>query len=230
LETPATTEAHRAALEALGRWDGDLAAGSRPAALYQAWCTAIGRRVTVPRLGENLAGAYLAWRESWMCAALPRLLRERPAGWLDDDLLLGALDDAIEEVAGRTWGELHHLRLAHPLAQIPGLEGLFVAADLPWGGDEQTVAQGGVDGTEGYVAAVIPSWRAVYDLGDLDRSAGVLPAGNSGNPASAHWADQVGAYAAGQLRALAFSPAVVEEATVATLSILPATRPGAPVP
>ena len=50
--------------------------------------------------------------------------------------------------------------------------------------------QAGFDGRDGYPAAVIPSWRAVYDLADLDRSVGVLPAGVSGNPASPHWNDQ----------------------------------------
>lgn len=222
---PVTT-AQGDALGDLATWDGDMAADSAPAALYNAWCARIARRVLTPRLGEALTHAYLAWRESFQCAVLPTLLRERPDGWLDDDLLRAALDEALDDTGGRTWGELHRLRLAHPLASIPGLEALFVAADLPWGGDEQTVSQAGIDGTQGFATAVIPSWRVVYDLGDLDRSAGVLPAGNSGNPASPHWADQVERYAAGELRPLAFSEEAIEAATVAMLSIVP----GPPVP
>ena len=113
-----------------------------------------------------------------------------PEGWLDDDLLRAALDDALEELRetlgddpdGWRWGALHRLRLAHPLASIPGLEPLFLAADVELGGDEQTVMQGGFDGRDGYPAAVIPSWRAVYDLADLDRSVGVLPAGHQRQP------------------------------------------------
>jgi len=83
---------------------------------------------------------------------------------------------------------------------------LFTAAELEVGGDEQTVAQFGIDGTLGYPAAVIPSWRAVYDLADLDRSVGTLPTGNSGNPASAHWGDQAGAFAAGGHHPLTMGP------------------------
>jgi penicillin amidase len=100
-----------------------------------------------------------------------------------------------------------------------------VAADLPWGGDEQTVNQAGIDGTQGFATAVIPSWRVVVDLGDLDRSAGVLPAGNSGNPASSHWDDQVERYAAGRTRPLAFSASAIEEATVASLTLDPGPAP-----
>lgn len=223
---PGDDGARRGALELLADWDGDLARDSRAAALFNAWSAAIARRVLEPRLGSALARAYLAWREPFQCAALPRLLRERPDGWLDDDLLRAALDDAIAEADGRPWGDLHRLRLAHPLAQIPGLEGLFVAADLPWGGDETTVSQAGIDGTRGFAVAVIPSWRAVWDLDDPDGSAAVLPSGNSGNPSSPHWADQVALYAAGELRPVARSPEAIGAATGATLTIAPAS----PVP
>jgi penicillin amidase len=146
---------------------------------------------------------------------LPRLLRERPEDWLDDDLLRDALDDAIEETGDAPWGERHRLVLAHPLAAIPGLEGLFVAADLPLGGDEQTISQGGTDGVVGDRVAVIPSWRAVYDLADPDGGSGVLPAGVSGNPASPHWNDQTADYAAGATHPFPGPP-------TASLSVLPA--------
>lgn len=219
------TDLQERALATLRAWEGDLGAGSEPAALFELWCDAIARHVLEPRLGQELTRAYLAWREPFRCAVLPALLRERPPGWLDDDLLRAALEEAHETADGRTWGELHRLRLAHPLAAIPGLEGVFVAADLPWSGDEQTVNQAGIDGTQGFATAVIPSWRVVYDLGDLDRSAGVLPAGNSGNPASPHWADQVDRYTAGETRSLAFSEDAIEAATTASLTLQPGPAP-----
>ena len=109
----------------------------------------------------------------------------------------------------------------HPLGAIPGLGELFTAADAELGGDEQTVMQGGFDGHDGYVVDVIPSWRAVYDLGDLDRSIGVLPAGVSGNPASPHWDDQFPLWIAGEHHDLPFTRPAVEAAAVATLLLLP---------
>jgi penicillin amidase len=125
------------------------------------------------------------------------------------------------------WGDLHQLTLAHPLAAIPGFEGLFVALEAGVGGDDQTVLQTGVDARGGrFPAAVIPSWRAVYDLADLDRSVGVLPAGNSGNPASAHWNDQAPLWLAGQTHPLPFTPAAVEAASVAVARLAPGTISG----
>jgi penicillin amidase len=64
---------------------------------------------------------------------------------------------------------------------------------------------------------VIPSWRAVWDLGDLERSGTVVPTGVSGNPASPHWADQSALFAAGETK-----PAGFATATVSTLTMTPA--------
>src|SRR5439155_635909 len=132
-------------------------------------------------------------------------LRE-PGGWIGEDRLRGGVDEAIERTGGKTWGEMHRLLIAHPLASIPGLEPLFTAADAPFGGDEQTVAQGGFDGSLGFRPAVIPSWRVVWDLADLERSLGVVPTGVSGNPASAHWNDQLELYLGGGAKPYGFAP------------------------
>ena len=224
---PRTDDA-RAALDLLRAWDGDMSADSAAASVYNVWSRQIARRVLEPRLGEDLFRHYHAWREPFQCQALGALLRH-PDGWLDDDLLRAALDDALSELrescgddpSGWRWGTIHRLRLAHPLAAIPGLEPLFLAADVELGGDEQTVMQAGFDGRHGYPAAVIPSWRAVYDLADLDRSVGVMPAGVSGNPASAHWSDQTERWRAGDPHPLPFTVEAVDAATVGDLRLLP---------
>src|SRR5262249_37042981 len=111
------------------------------------------------------------------------------------------------------------LVIAHPLASIPGLEPLFTAADVPFGGDEQTVAQGGFDGTLGFRPAVIPSWRAVWDLGDLARSVGVVPPGVRGTPASPHGNARVALFAGGGAKPYGWPP---PPATAPTLTLMPA--------
>jgi penicillin amidase len=156
------------------------------------------------------------------------------AGEIAGGLLGEALDDAAAELRvalgedpkGWRWGALHRVSLAHPLAAIPGFESLFVALESGVGGDDQTVLQTGVDAREGYPAAVIPSWRAVYDLADLDRSVGVLPTGNSGNPASPHWNDQAALWLAGQTHPLPFTDAAVSSATVTLARLVPGTISG----
>ncbi|MGZ5305717.1 MAG: penicillin acylase family protein [Actinomycetota bacterium] len=222
------SDEERDAIGLLAGWDGDMSADSVAAAVFNVWSRHIARRALEPGLGEELFRRYHIDREVFQCEVLPKWLRD-PAGWLDDDLLRAALADALAELRERLgpdptawrWGALHRLRLIHPLGTIPGLGPLFTAADTELGGDEQTVMQGGFDGRDGYSVDVIASWRAVYDLADLDRSVGVLPAGVSGDPASPHWNDQFPLWIAGEHHALPFTRPAVEAAAVATFRLLP---------
>jgi penicillin G amidase len=228
LDVEPATFAQREAIERLRGWDGDMAADSVAAGVFNAWSGHIARLVLEPRLGEELFRRYHTWREVFQCEVLPAILKD-PDGWLDDDLLRAALVDALGDLRGRLgddpkgwrWGGLHRLQLVHPLGALPGLEELFTAAEVELGGDEQTVLQGGFDARDGYGVSVISSWRAVYDLADLDRSIGVLPAGISGNPASPHWNDQTALWAAGEHHPLPFTRPAVEAVAVAMLRLVP---------
>ena len=177
------------------------------------------RRLVGERIGDELFTAYSGFREIFVGETLPTMLAHS-TDRLDPEALRQALQEAIELANGRTWGEIHALRLAHPLARIPGLDALFTAATIPHGGDESTICQGAMDPLKGHTPAVIPSWRAVWDLGDLERSVAVVPSGVSGNPASPHWADQAPLYAAGDAR-----PAGFGTAAAATLTLRPAQVP-----
>jgi penicillin amidase len=201
---------------AFGRWNGDLSAASTEALLFARFVRGVAALVVEDPV---VLDDYLLWREPFVCEALPALL---DAGRLPADRLAEALEAARTETVASSWGELHRVRFAHPLAGIPGLEDLFVAGEAELGGDEQTVSQAGSDGRGGsFAAVVIPSWRAVYDLGDLDRSGGILTTGQSGNPASPHWNDQFARWAAGELKPSPFGPQALETATVSTLRLVP---------
>ena len=209
LATEARSDAARRALGLLEGWSGDLEAGSAAAAVYQVW---VGR-IAVVAFGDaggdrSLIDEYVAWREAFVCTALPAMLdggTPPPGGGSWDEVLAVALDEAVELLAERfgdderawRWGALHRVRFAHPLARLPGIGALFVAADHELGGDEQTVLQGGFDARLGFDAVVVPSWRLVVDLADPDGSLAVLTTGQSGNPASPHWNDQSELWASG---------------------------------
>ncbi len=200
--------------EILLSWDADMKAGSTAAAFFNLWVAEIARRVIPDR---ELLNEYLAWREPFLCLALPHLLEDGVIGTEE----LNEAADAVCASEPSTWGDIHRARFTHPLGRMPGLEELFVAAEHPLGGDEQTVNQAGFDGRDGFPVAVVPSWRAVYDLADLDRSVGVLATGQSGNPASRHWNDQSPLWASGEHHELPFTRKAVEAAAVSTLQLLP---------
>lgn len=205
-------------------WDHDVTAGSAAAALWEVFVDELARRAVNGK--EPLVSEYLTDRELFRCRALPALLG---AGVLSkellDDALAAAWDRCIASMGPDPtewrWGDIHRARFAHPLGRMPGLEPLFVAAELPLGGDEQTVSNAGFEGDGPFDVYVAPSWRAVYDLADLDESRGILPTGQSGNPASPHWNDQSDAWAAVDLRPLPFTRAAVEAAATKFLTIRP---------
>jgi penicillin amidase len=228
LRFEARTDDQRLAFDLLRGWDGDVRADSAAAAVFELWSGHVARRRLLPVLGEDLFARYHADREVWHCRVLPGLVTDAEADSSDD--LRASLDDAVAELRARLgddasawrWGALHRVRLAHPLAAIPGLEELFVALDAEMGGDETTVAQSSFDARRGFEAVVIPSWRAVFDLADLDRSVGVLPSGMSGNPASPHWNDQAALWIAGRTRPMPFTEGAIRSASIGSLELLPA--------
>ncbi|MCD6022305.1 MAG: peptidase penicillin amidase [Actinomycetia bacterium] len=209
----------------LDGWDHDLAAGSAAAALWEVFLDELARRTLGGR--EPLVQEYLTDRELFRCRALPAMIDEEVLTANDrDDAIAAAWDRCIADMGpdpeAWRWGDIHRARFAHPLGRMPGLEPLFVAADHALGGNEQTVNNAGFEGEGPFHAYVVPSWRVVYDLSDLDASAGVLPTGQSGNPTSPHWNDQTDLWAAGSLRSLPFSRSAVEAAARERLALLPA--------
>ncbi len=97
-----------------------------------------------------------------------------------------------------------------------------MAGEGPLGGDEQTIAQGQYEPGTPYRALVVPAWRQIIDLSDLDASVGVLPPGQSGNPASAHFNDQYELWTTGRHHPLPFGRPAVEAQAESTLNLLPA--------
>lgn len=227
------------ALQMLAEWDHDLRADSAAAAIYEVWCVHIARRVLLPLLGDELFAHYYArrqWTNGFQYQVLPHLLAYPTARWFGrdgvearDEVLREALDAALDELASRMgddmaawrWGAIHRVRFAGRLALIPGLDRLFTAGEVELGGDEQTVNQALFEPGVPYEVAVIPSWRMIVDLADLDASVGANTLGQSGNPASPHFKDQLDLWARGEHHPMPFSRRAVEAATRATLRLLP---------
>ncbi|KJS28850.1 MAG: hypothetical protein VR64_22700 [Desulfatitalea sp. BRH_c12] len=94
--------------------------------------------------------------------------------------------------AGWRWGRLHQIVFKHPLSQRKPLDKLFDIGPFESGGHLSTVwqstAQPGMDFRyNGWTV----SNRHIYDLQTWDNSLGAIVPGQSGQPASPHYKDQV---------------------------------------
>lgn len=240
------TRDHRAArgVELLRVWSGQMAPDSSAATVFALFVAELSSRVAEARaprswrwsLGDGF-GPILP-RTLFVARSvghLVRLLRDRPSGWFGGPRSwTGVAADALASVVGRLeaehgtdpdgwrWGSLRPLTLRHPLGGGPPLGRLFDLGPVSVGGDTNTVAQASVNplrplGNVGAIANV----RAVMDLGDPEASRFVLAGGQSGNPYSPHYGDQFELWRRGDALSIAWSPAAVEAATVATLRLEP---------
>ncbi len=218
----------------LAGWDGVVAAGSRAAAVYELFLAELGRALaeTVApdaaqwALGEGFTPVVPHTLFALRSAQLSQLVRHQPGGYFPEGwptAISAALRAAAATAAGRTWGEVRPLTLRHPLGRRKPLDRIFDLGPFPWGGDANTVAQASpnpADPTDGTTVA-IASLRMVVDVGAWENSRWVLPGGQSGNPLSPHYADQLPLWQRGDGIPIAWDEPQVAAATVHTLELRP---------
>jgi penicillin amidase len=212
------------ALAALREFDGAMRADSLAPLLTDTARARLMEELLRPHLGDD-------WRSySWFMSTvfLENVLRERPARWLPekypsyDELLLAALDSALDELRGENqtplqnlrWGDQRRALFAHPVGQqLPLLRRWFSL-----GGDPQA---GGPHSPKQTHRAAGVSERLVVDFSDLDQTLMNVTIGQSGHVASPHYRDQYRAWLEIRSFPAPFTDAAVERAARHTLHLLP---------
>jgi penicillin amidase len=131
-----------------------------------------------------------------------------PAGGEWPAAIVGALSAAVAElrstlgpeVSAWRWGRIHATQPQHTLsATFPDLANQLNPPSVPMGGDGDTVQAASFIAGAGYGVTSTSVARYVFDLGNWDRSAWIVPLGSSGHPGSPHYADQAKAWGEVQL-------------------------------
>ncbi|MGQ4365957.1 penicillin acylase family protein [Streptomyces sp. SAS_272] len=149
-----------------------------------------------------------------------------------DKLFERAMIDARWELTAKlgkdidtwSWGRLHRLFLKNQTLGTSGPGFLqYILNRGPWklGGGEATVDATGWNAAGGYGVVWVPSMRMVVNLADLDKSKWINLTGASGHAFSAHYTDQTGKWADGELLDWSFDKKAVEGSTVDTLVLEP---------
>jgi penicillin amidase len=149
-----------------------------------------------------------------------------------DDLFKRALIDARWELTAKlgkdidtwSWGRLHRLFLKNQTLGTDGPGFLqYILNRGPWklSGGEATVNATGWNAAGGYGVVWVPSMRMVVNLDDLDKSKWINLTGASGHAFSAHYTDQTGKWADGELLDWNFSDRAVDKNTSDTLVLKP---------
>ena len=216
----------RELLAALDGCDAMMNPESASIALSAAMRDSFLRRITSGALGAELAGKY-AWSGSG--TFVHRIITTQPREWLPKEfdsyqtLILACYRDARELLTKRigpnrsqwTWGRLTQVRFQHPLANAPLIGGQFAIAPVPQSGGNYTVNRG-----------PLVSMRYVADVGNWDNTRQGIPLGQSGDPASPHWKDQLESWLTVKPPVFPFSKNAVMNATTGTLVLVaPTAKP-----
>ena len=204
----------RRLLRLLEDWDGHYDVGSRGAALYELLLHDVAKRF-YPR------DALAAYRAVWTTREL--ILADLEAA---PDEQVGRAVHAVVSRLGRrrgipAWGELHRLRLEHPLGSLPGGR-RYRFFDLPAGGGSDTVMKTANSLAKGrHRVGYGSNARQICDMGDSDENHFVLLGGQDGWFGSTTFADQVGLWREGRYIRLPLAEAAVRAAFPHVVQLLP---------
>ena len=221
-----------------------MSTGSPAAAVFVAWLTEMEGRVAFAKapltaatvLGRGHAPAALspysmfAFRRT---GHLTALLHDRPEGWFDDwdaeiAAALAAAEATLRSRFGAVtsdwaWGKIRPLTLRHGAAQQAPLDRVFNIGPIPWSGGFSTVSQSGAPPLDPFGdPSAIASLRVAMDVGAWDNCRFSLPGGQSGNPLSPHYDDQVDPWRSGKGIPLPWSREATQAAVRERLFLMPA--------
>jgi penicillin amidase len=210
----------RAAIERLRNWDGRLDPDTVAGTIYQAFLLRLAREVARAAIGDrDLCERWLdradngftphitsPWRWHSHLMDLWEEADEELVGRPWDGLVLEALAGALDDLGDRfgpdpdgwRWGDVHEMEFPHALGGANPVLQRLLNRQVRAGGAQETVCQIAYDPNDPYKAVWAPSWRMVADPTDPDRSRWQMFSGESGHPASPHYADLQARWAAGE--------------------------------
>lgn len=117
------------------------------------------------------------------------------------------------------WGKVHQAHWQHPLSTT-ATAAVFDVGPAPVSGGADTVRNTGV-GSPPFAAASGSEYRLVVDFAEPERFWAVQNAGNSGQPGSPHYADQLAPWLGGEYHAIELQRTAVERDLEGRTMLLP---------
>lgn len=226
------TDVEQQVVELLEGWDGTMAPDSVAATVSEVAMWQLIRTTVEPVVGAAAADAYT--RLAGYPYMYLQTILDDPGSprWGGDHTgvlrraLRAAIDDltatAGDDLTGWAWGAVHTMTFSHPLGSIGPLAPIFNRGPYEAGGNWNTVNSGAYLPEEAYRMSLGPAYRIIVDVGAWEATRSIIPTGQSGQPFSPHYDDQIEPWLAVEYHSLPFSPIPVREAARHTLTLTPA--------
>jgi len=209
-----------AMLARLRGWDGDYAADSEGALVFELLLSQLAPKLLPEGRPGGARGPETGW--NFLTTFLLRDLDTRPPAAREAILREAVAAAAPLAAKYRVWGDIHRQRAAHILVNIPVLGRRFVVDTWPTGGSRETPMKTGHGLVTGPHEVSFGSMaRHVSDLGDPDANWFVLFGGQDGWLGSAAYADQLALWRAKQAIRMPLRPETVAREFTRTMRLLP---------
>ena len=214
-------------IEGLEKWDGNMNAESQAPVILSEIRAAFRRRILTAVLGP--ARAEQASRDI-SSTFTDYLITEQPRQFLPREfagyaaLLVACEKDARESLVKRfgadraewKWARIAVARFVHPLSLVPMTGAKFVIPAFPFNGSNGTFPTVNVGSSV--------SMRLIADTADWDKTQQGIALGESGDPQSPHWTDQLNDWKAVTTRVLPFTKEAVMKAQKESLELVPLSQ------
>ncbi|HVN56707.1 MAG TPA: penicillin acylase family protein [Bacteroidales bacterium] len=225
----------KAAFETLKGWDYDMNKDQVAPSVFEIFHFKLQDNLLADELGDLYRGLDFTYRDYYVY----RILTSGPDEWVDDistpgketldDIMLKSFKGTVSylsgkygsDISGWKWGDLHKIRLVHPLSSVKILDRAFSLNSRLYriGGSDHTVAPYSYDST--MIANHGASERHIFNTADWDESLTVIPTGNSGVPGTEFYLSQLETYLDGKFYKDHFSEQAVKSNVRYTLRLIP---------
>jgi penicillin amidase len=213
------TKSQQNAIDILQLWDGSNNESEIAPTIYNKWVYLYLKNTFEDELGENLFEQFL--QTHLYKHMISDQLKNNNSIWWDNInttnvietkkmILSQSLIEAVESLETQlgnnmsswNWGSVHTIEHPHPLGTINALRKYFNVGPFPVNGAMEVINNISYKYNNSglYKATSGPSTRRIIDFSDIENSMSILPTGQSGNPFSKHYSDQVEMYNKGTFR------------------------------
>ncbi len=209
-------------------WDCKMGKDSRGAALFNVFFQRLLENIYHDDLGE-LYEPFIKL-SNIPARVTTQLLGLKNSGWWNDKktksiedrdaILRRSFNEAIESLVRRfgpepaswTWEKLHHVTFKHVLGVQKPLDFLFNIGPYPVGGNTTTISNSEFHYSDTLFATVLgASMRRIVDLSDLGHPATTVTIGQSGQPFSPYFKDQVDNWLNGKYKTFSMNQGEIEK-------------------
>lgn len=228
IATESLSENQKQAFTILKDWKGDSNLNQVAPTIYNKWLYLYLKNTFEDELGKDKFEQFLGTHIGKQVAT--KLIANPNSIWWDDSTTKGTKETqafilkksykeavvALEKqlgtnVASWTWNKVHTVEHQHPLGKVSALKPIFNVGPFEIAGTNEVInnLMFGLNASGNYKVTGGPSTRRVIDFSDVENSWSIIPTGQSGNPMSAHYADQTQMYNEGKFRKMKMNKAEI---------------------